>query len=463
MLLIQKSSLYNHMMICPDLPAHLRRGMQNTRKIHSAQCSSLPFGSQRRYFNKLYARLREVPVEQHDVVTDIPYQETPAAVNNESYNVAVQKYEFLYRAGCRVMNSGSTDNYWQCQKCRMVPFDYRAPGSLHFERPTVETMKQHFETCEHDGIYWDSIQHSMKELDEKYGAGTKLIDRESFKNLLRSIFGDTDVVFTGFMEILEDWTKSPSKYGSHLWRQLPTTVDYRDVEMAFSVLASELRLESSSLNDHPGMVQFLQQLSCNLQVPVHVAEVDATITKLEDASMLDNKTMTRKATSETHHVDDKSLDKPNLENFVEGTIQQDRETVSLEVDGTDQQKSDSAELGGLASSSVNSQLHTPFSDVGFGSTISPSIATPGPNSHITKIRTKEEQRRLDLQGASSSGYAASTTGESLFSRDAATDQFNNIRSSNSLVGTINKPVTVVDSTTTEDKSWDDPYSQFEDP
>jgi hypothetical protein len=240
--------------------------MQNVRKIHSSQCASLPFGSQRRYFNKLYARLREVPVEQQ--VVDAPKPETAAIGDNDGYSLELQKYSFLHRAERGGTKTGGLIDYWQCQKCRMVPFGYRAPGSLYFERPEVETMKRHFETCKHDAIFWDGIQQSMTELDQKYGVGTRLIHRESFKNLLRCVFGHCDEVFNGFMVALGDTTKSPSHHGSYLWLKLPRTLKFGEVEAAFSGLAEELKLESRRLYDHSGMLQFLQQLSCNFQVPM---------------------------------------------------------------------------------------------------------------------------------------------------------------------------------------------------
>jgi hypothetical protein len=483
------------MMNCPDLPALVRRGLQNTRKIHSTQCSSLPFGSQRRYFTKLYARLREVPVEEqrqhrpHDDVVVTTHDVSPTATvvkNDECYNVALQTNCFLFRTGYHgggeVRNKwgSTTDDYWQCQKCRMVPFDYRAPGSLYFgRRPTIEAMKQHSETCQQDGIFWDSIQQAMKELDEKYcstGGPTKLIHNESFKNTLRTILGNSDSnVFTACMEMLEDSTKSsPSHHhGRDLWRQLPTTVDFRDLERAFLRLANELKLASSNLNDHPCIVRFLQQLSCNLQVPVPnitQGEDVTTSTTTTTTILLDTSkggpdiTMRQQASTSKAHpiVGDKLLDNLKVVDLLEGTIKQDGETVSLKNEGAEQQKSDSTtELDDLISC-VNDRTQLPVRDLPFE-----SIATSSGNVSLgtnlliaTACQTNQEEERRELDG-----YAFRTLGESLFSNvPTATNEFDNFGSSKTINGTTNKPTVAVDSKIfTDDKSLDDPACQFEDP
>jgi hypothetical protein len=54
------TSLYNHMQNCYLVPDELKRALYQLKRIHSAQCASLKFGSQRRYFNLVFDRLRKV-------------------------------------------------------------------------------------------------------------------------------------------------------------------------------------------------------------------------------------------------------------------------------------------------------------------------------------------------------------------------------------------------------------------
>ena len=252
-----KSTLYNHLMTCPNVPIILKRTINIARKVHSQQCSRLPFGSQRRYFKNLFVRLRNVPLE--GVLANLREESPEAGV---VYFSTLQKCAFV-----ETKNSDST--YWQCSKCRMVPYDYRAPGSIFFSKPSVNALEKHRMVCQNDDIYWGTIQSSFKDLNIKYGGFTPLVDRESFLNMIRSVVGsEVKVINTVFTKLGKKGQPPHPSSDRGIWRQLPLNVEFDRVEDCFSVLREDLCLPQTSLHDSQDVLKFLRLLSCNFQVPL---------------------------------------------------------------------------------------------------------------------------------------------------------------------------------------------------
>ena len=229
------------------------------RKTHSQQCSSFPFGSQRRYFERLFSRLTKVPLGG---VLATATNERTDQEDDSAYLSALQKCSFV-----RTKNSNAA-NYWQCSKCRMVPYDYRAPGSIFFSRPSVESMKKHRVLCQSDGVDWGTIQASLKTLGVKFGGAMSLVQRKSFSDLIQSVVGNEAGVLDTYMAKLGK-VKSPnvSRSDRHIWRKLPLQVDFNIVERSFSALRKDLDLPPASLRNCPEFLGFLRLVSVNFEVP----------------------------------------------------------------------------------------------------------------------------------------------------------------------------------------------------
>jgi len=161
------------------------------------------------------------------------------------------------------------NTYWQCTKCRMVPFDYRAPGSLFFSPPSVDVLKKHFKECQKDDIHWNSITLSMKNLEKKYRSKTPLVELTSFFEMVRSVVGSEVEIISTFMIKLGREGQLPTKsLNRGIWRRLPTEIDLNMVQNNFLLLQKELDLTPGNLTDFPDFLQFLQLLSCNVQIPL---------------------------------------------------------------------------------------------------------------------------------------------------------------------------------------------------
>jgi len=255
---ILNATIYKHLTNCPSVPMKLKQTIDVVRKSHTKQCASLPYGSQRRYFKKLFERLRNVPIE--GVLANTINEPKPQ--NGINFSSAIQKCEFV-----RNKNSNGPE-YWQCLKCRMVPYDYRAPGSIFFSTPSVGAMEEHRMVCQNDGIYWKSIQSSLKKLCTKYSgvtSVTSLVNMESFVNLVRSVVGSEEGVCDTYMAMLGNQT--PPSFQRDIWRRLALRVDFKYVQESFSILRKDLCFPPRSLSDCADFVEFLQHISCNFQIP----------------------------------------------------------------------------------------------------------------------------------------------------------------------------------------------------
>ncbi|KAG7352251.1 hypothetical protein IV203_008299 [Nitzschia inconspicua] len=265
------SSLYNHFLNCPGMPAKLKRVLPIVRKMHSQQCSSLVFGSQRRFFNRVFARLKEVPLHQtlsSSNNTETQYSET-----------SLRDFSFIHRPS-KGKDSSGAEEYWQCMNCRMVPFEMRAKGSMFFTEPSTHELRAHFEVCAKDGVSWDRIKLSMQELEDTYGKETKLVDREQFAELVRLTVGNFDGLFNVAMAKLGKDVVTAEPLAGIFWRNLPTNFDFDAIKTAFQSLKVEL-ISSGSNADCTGIMNLLTMLNCNFCPPTTEWEADVNVEKVK--------------------------------------------------------------------------------------------------------------------------------------------------------------------------------------
>jgi hypothetical protein len=132
-------------------------------------------------------------------------------------------------------------------------------------------LMNHFSICRKTEISWDLIENAMKELENKYGSKTKLVDRESFADLIRVVVGSTDDVFVSVMTKLGKtfhWTKTID-ISNDVWRHMPASVDVNEFQGAFQTLKDDLRLNESPERVCVGsdLLDFLTMLNCNFCPP----------------------------------------------------------------------------------------------------------------------------------------------------------------------------------------------------
>lgn len=209
------------------------------------------FGSQRRFFNKVYAKLKSIPIpDSVKEASNVPKTaEIPMIANSK----ILEKHSFM-----------TGEKYWQCLKCRAVPFEFRAPGALHFSCPTTVAVEHHAMGCQKDGVYLGLVRKAKEELTTSNSES--LSDNSTFRALVSVMVGDDDQLTRLFAKPEDpDWSAETT---SGLWRSLPSNVNVDEVEASFQQLSKELKLESSQLQRNPRWVRFLNLISPGFQCPI---------------------------------------------------------------------------------------------------------------------------------------------------------------------------------------------------
>ncbi|CAJ1962090.1 unnamed protein product [Cylindrotheca closterium] len=258
------TSLYNHMQACPGVPAELKSAFSDLRKIHSMQCQNLVFGSQRKFFNKVFAKLRRVPIPQ-SVLEALPPVPSPAKKSSygASYGAtvpmasdeALQKHSFV--------NGPALDGFpafYQCLRCRAVPFAFRAPGCVQNSRPSTSLLVKHTMACQGDAIFMGFVKAGFNALTEDFEFLSQL---KPFQDLVHHVVGGDDELAALFSDPVEATKKTTTGW----WRRLPASVNFDEAQKRFEKMASDLSISSSRLQDQPKLIRYLQTISPNFHIP----------------------------------------------------------------------------------------------------------------------------------------------------------------------------------------------------
>lgn len=251
---------------CPGVSLPLKHAFRELRKIHSVQCQNLTFGSQRRFFNKVYAKLKAIPIPAEiREASNIPKRSAAPMIADID---VLQKHSFMMG-----------ESHWQCLKCRAVPFDFRAPGAVHFSCPSTLSVEKHSMSCQSDGIHLGLIQKAKEQLITK--EKVSLSDTSTFEDLIGVVVGGDEELIRLFTKPEDPyWTE---KTTSGLWRRLPLDIEFERVQSSFEKLAAELSLHSNQLQKNSRWVNFLHLVSPNFQCPVLKEEVKETQSTSDEA------------------------------------------------------------------------------------------------------------------------------------------------------------------------------------
>lgn len=251
------SSMYNHMQVCPFLPDDLKRALADVRKLHSAQCASIKFGSQRRYFNRLYDRLTRIP----------------APAEGEHRQPDEQQYgDYLKESGFLQLPTLEAGTLFLCRRCNMVPLQFRCSGSFYNQRPTPAQAQDHQARCAGDKLDLTLAVQTFRAAAVSVNQDPiKLISSETFQSVMRHVLGGVNELFDaiqkGILTILEGGTDAQSCTNqADLWRSLSSArINAVDMQKAFCELTSGLGYESCKIHEYPEMAAFLLVLGPSLE------------------------------------------------------------------------------------------------------------------------------------------------------------------------------------------------------
>ncbi|GAX15090.1 hypothetical protein FisN_12Lh213 [Fistulifera solaris] len=243
------SSYYNHFLNCTYLPTDVKQALVATRKIHSVQCASLQFGSQRKYFNRLFERLQ--------------------AFSSINTVAECQKVDDFSAHGF-IDVSTKQQPCWICQTCSGIPIAFRVPGSVWFQTPDPLAMQHHRKRCH--SLKWD-FSHAgnlLRESIEGRCDTTKLFDGP-LRKLLLSLFGDDTSLVDTLTKGLESFIVNGNGLADppHAVRKpWPAKLNLSTVQAAFKVFADEIQWTGSRhLADQQKFGAFIKYLGPYFEIP----------------------------------------------------------------------------------------------------------------------------------------------------------------------------------------------------
>ena len=263
------SSMFQHLQKCLFTPEDVKRALANLKRIHSVQCSSLRFGSQRRFFNLVFQRLRNAPIDEADANVKAEEPET----SWEEQGSSVEGADDVVLAQCGFVETAN--GCVECQFCRMVPFTLRARNSMMIGRPQREFVEGHQNLCKKDAFDLGSAVDALKAATDKYPAlsGSAIFDSPAFGRVIREAAGHdvgkaiTEGLVQAMMEMQEakerENQNSPAGL-SGLWSKFPSSVDNAQVARAFEAFAGTVPGLESDLVKEAHFLRFLRIISPSL-------------------------------------------------------------------------------------------------------------------------------------------------------------------------------------------------------
>ncbi|CAB9506918.1 expressed unknown protein [Seminavis robusta] len=282
------TSLYNHMQNCQFIKPHVKKALADLRKLHSQQIQALQFGAQRKFFTNLYNRLRAVPLPGK-----LPQAPPPPVASSSSSSKPSRRSSAGSASGRRVTRGSESAEdailasygffeapcqSFFCLRCRMVPLQFRARGSLSFAHPTIEFMTEHQEACAEDGMnLWYCVESVKKLLKTEFSI--KYLTDELFKEVILECFGRNEQLATIFTsEIVKVYqmsrhggvTRSVENYikakSQGLWSKLPLAVDSAKVTRAYATFAASVEGLSPRISDNSALFTYLHLISPSLRL-----------------------------------------------------------------------------------------------------------------------------------------------------------------------------------------------------
>ena len=280
------NSLHAHMQACSRVPPPIKQALLQLRKLHSAQCSSLRFGSQRRYFNLLHERLKQT---QRPHASEKPGNTTDLEEDTDEKNETaapapdiVREVDLTSGRQIPVASDVSSLGYigimdksnslWLCTRCRMVPLPFRVPGScIAMDPHAVDQMQEHNQLCAGDAFQLHTVAGLLRRFLDTAELPLSVLHSKSFQSFIRVCVAGVDELEKAFgrdaVLLLQDEASEEMAQirREALWSKFSGHVKPTDVLEAFQTFAEEHRV-SPNLVSHPHLLNFVLFIAPGLKL-----------------------------------------------------------------------------------------------------------------------------------------------------------------------------------------------------
>lgn len=283
------TGFYNHMQNCFYIPGDLKAALASTRKLHSSQCSSLKFGSQRKFFNLLFARLGRYR-EKHANEDLLRLPSSSLVPQSDSCSgTAFSEHGFLD------LTPPNSPALVICQTCQNVPIQFRAKHAVFTHIPSVSEMTKH--VCCGDKISLSRSASLLEDAIKSYCSAPvqSVINSVTFRNLVRLAVGNDETMTMVFTDHIREAIENGEAEGAKSetdWTSFPQVVDSTRVAAALNDFIAEyaagkecLKLKTFILSISPyslaTQLSSQEEATDRLNLPRQASSVAATSTDQE--------------------------------------------------------------------------------------------------------------------------------------------------------------------------------------
>lgn len=175
------TSLYSHMQKCYYVPDNLKRAIANLKRLHSQQCANLKFGSQRKFFNKVFARLKAVAVPSFDVTREGVVKMENGVSTEDDDESKLTEFGFFRIAPDLV----------ECTRCRLVPLSLRAPNAVSISSLNRDKLATHKQHCKGQVYNVGRLVDVLSKIMDLHPSVTyDALERDSFKAIVKELVGE---------------------------------------------------------------------------------------------------------------------------------------------------------------------------------------------------------------------------------------------------------------------------------
>jgi hypothetical protein len=252
------------MLKCFYVPENIKRAVMNLKQIHSQQCSNLRFGSQRKFFNLVFSRLRAFEVPQLD--------RDSCPVKTEYDNAGfLPGDDILERYGFFRISP----DLIECCHCRLVPVSLRAPFAVLTAPMKQENVSSHREQCKGSGLYLRRLSDALSRImDSNISITYKELENDYFKKIVKELVGCSAVdVFTSGVtklvrqmrgELAESLFEGGPSNGEVAFQGQP---NFKLLSDLFRIWADPIDGVDKSLQSNKEFLRYFQLISPGVYLP----------------------------------------------------------------------------------------------------------------------------------------------------------------------------------------------------
>jgi len=253
-------SLHNHLLKCVWVPHDLKDALVKLKKLHQVQIRCIPMGSQRGLFHLLFARLKAVLIDPSRL--PVTNESTVSAARTSTDSIEPSQTKGASDEDIKSFGFVEAASGWfVCAKCRMIPLELRAVGSLSESRPNIEFLRLH--KCYGNRFEMSTLADVITRLTKRHVSfDFSTLQLSSFKKFIDILVGGHDGLLRIFTDgIVDSQQRNADIASDSLWCAFPPKVNHDEARIALNAFIESTPGLSSALIRDKDFQEYIQVVS----------------------------------------------------------------------------------------------------------------------------------------------------------------------------------------------------------